>query len=285
MLFSLITLCSHEICQNLTIPVNCHIMSVDNYHLTDLPDIKTACCTFFVKILKNIQICLVRRQCHLLSHLMSGLLCLVACEVSTLAVSSAFSPLDILSVCALEVDGISKPCTKWQKCNPELSMCTPYCTAHGDISYVVVGSQSDLLICLIMQVINVCLCVCCRQYTNDYKLETYLKVARLYLEDEDPVQAEAYINRASLLQAESTREDLQIHYKASCTQDDHLSRNLEVSGNLTAVSKVSENEKNLAYCQLCLGLHQCLVDCCGHCEFVSPVLRVLLLVKPLWTFL
>ena len=54
-----------------------------------------------------------------------------------------------------------------------------------------------------------------RQYSNDYKLETYLKVARLYLEDEDPVQAEAYINRASLLQAESTKEDLQIHYKVS----------------------------------------------------------------------
>lgn len=34
----------------------------------------------------------------------------------------------------------------------------------------------------------------------DYKLETYLKIARLYLENDDPVQAEAYINRASLLQ-------------------------------------------------------------------------------------
>lgn len=49
--------------------------------------------------------------------------------------------------------------------------------------------------------------VCCtdeinhfRQYTIDYKLETYLKIARLYLEDDDPVQAEAFINRASLLQ-------------------------------------------------------------------------------------
>jgi len=64
---------------------------------------------------------------------------------------------------------------------------------------------------------TVCVPVCLsyRQYTSDYKLETYLKVARLYLEDEDPVQAEAYINRAALLQAESTREDLQIHYKAS----------------------------------------------------------------------
>lgn len=52
-----------------------------------------------------------------------------------------------------------------------------------------------------------------RQYATDYKLETYLKIARLYLEDEDPVQAEAYINRASLLQADSQSEKLQIHYK------------------------------------------------------------------------
>ena len=47
----------------------------------------------------------------------------------------------------------------------------------------------------------------------DYKLETYLKIARLYLEDDDPVNAEAYIKRASLLQAESTNEQLHIHYK------------------------------------------------------------------------
>lgn len=52
-----------------------------------------------------------------------------------------------------------------------------------------------------------------RQYTIDYKLDTYLKIARLYLEDDDPVQAEAYINRASLLQAESKNEQLQIYYK------------------------------------------------------------------------
>uniref|UniRef100_A0A8C5D9B4 COP9 constitutive photomorphogenic homolog subunit 4 (Arabidopsis) n=1 Tax=Gouania willdenowi TaxID=441366 RepID=A0A8C5D9B4_GOUWI len=37
-----------------------------------------------------------------------------------------------------------------------------------------------------------------KQYNVDYKLDTYLKIARLYLEDDDPVQAEAYINRASL---------------------------------------------------------------------------------------
>ena len=47
----------------------------------------------------------------------------------------------------------------------------------------------------------------------DYKLETYLKIAQLYLEDDDPIQAEAYINRASLLQADTKTEKLQILYK------------------------------------------------------------------------
>ena len=46
-----------------------------------------------------------------------------------------------------------------------------------------------------------------------YKLETYLKIARLYLEDEDPVQGEAYINRAAQLQTHSKDEHLQIIYK------------------------------------------------------------------------
>jgi COP9 signalosome complex subunit 4 len=52
-----------------------------------------------------------------------------------------------------------------------------------------------------------------KQYSVEYKLETYLKIARLYLEDDDAVQAEAYINRASLLQNESKSEELQVMYK------------------------------------------------------------------------
>ncbi|XP_017784986.1 PREDICTED: COP9 signalosome complex subunit 4 [Nicrophorus vespilloides] len=52
-----------------------------------------------------------------------------------------------------------------------------------------------------------------KQYSVDYKLDTYLKIARLFLEDDDPVQAEAFINRASLLQAETKNEQLQIYYK------------------------------------------------------------------------
>ena len=52
-----------------------------------------------------------------------------------------------------------------------------------------------------------------RQYATDFKLETYLKIARLFLEDDDAVQAEAFINRASLLQNETKNKELQIHYK------------------------------------------------------------------------
>ena len=59
-----------------------------------------------------------------------------------------------------------------------------------------------------------------RQYSPDYKLETYLKIARLFLEDEDANQADAYINRASLLQSESKNEELQILYKVCATSFD-----------------------------------------------------------------
>ncbi|XP_032227415.2 COP9 signalosome complex subunit 4-like [Nematostella vectensis] len=52
-----------------------------------------------------------------------------------------------------------------------------------------------------------------RQYSVDYKLATYLKIAQLYLEDDDPIQAEAYINRATLLHADTKDESLQILYK------------------------------------------------------------------------
>lgn len=46
------------------------------------------------------------------------------------------------------------------------------------------------------------------------KLEIYLKIAQLYLEDEDPVQAEVYINRASLLHKSDNQADkLSVLYK------------------------------------------------------------------------
>ncbi|RDD47177.1 COP9 signalosome complex subunit 4 [Trichoplax sp. H2] len=53
-----------------------------------------------------------------------------------------------------------------------------------------------------------------KQYSTDFKLEIYLKIAQLYLENEDAVQAEAYINRASVLQLQSKETRLRILYKA-----------------------------------------------------------------------
>lgn len=47
----------------------------------------------------------------------------------------------------------------------------------------------------------------------EFKLDTYVKISRLYLEDDDPVNAEAFINRASHLQADTKDEKLQIYYK------------------------------------------------------------------------
>lgn len=45
-------------------------------------------------------------------------------------------------------------------------------------------------------------------------METYLSIAKLYLEDDDPVQADIYVNRASLLQkSEDTTEQHAINYK------------------------------------------------------------------------
>ncbi|CAG0888827.1 unnamed protein product [Cyprideis torosa] len=52
-----------------------------------------------------------------------------------------------------------------------------------------------------------------QKYSVNMKLETYLKIARLYLEHDDPVQAETYVNRASLLQTETKDESLQIYFK------------------------------------------------------------------------
>ena len=76
----------------------------------------------------------------------------------------------------------------------------------------------NVILFLSINHLSLCYFFFCRQYSNDYKLDTYLKIARLFLEDEDPVQAEAYINRASLLQADSKDHQLQIYYKVNETK-------------------------------------------------------------------
>lgn len=50
-------------------------------------------------------------------------------------------------------------------------------------------------------------------YESQFKMQIYLKIAQLYLEEEDHIAAEAYLNRAGLLQAEVMNKELQILYK------------------------------------------------------------------------
>ncbi|CAK9300175.1 unnamed protein product [Gordionus sp. m RMFG-2023] len=52
-----------------------------------------------------------------------------------------------------------------------------------------------------------------KQYPKDFKLKIYVKIADLYLNAGDDAQAEAFINRASLLQTDVNDEQLQIKYK------------------------------------------------------------------------
>ena len=47
-----------------------------------------------------------------------------------------------------------------------------------------------------------------RVLEDNYKVEKYIKIAMLYLQDEESVSAETFINRASLLITEETSEAL-----------------------------------------------------------------------------
>lgn len=84
----------------------------------------------------------------------------------------------------------------------------------------------------------------------DYKLETYLKIARLYLEDEDAAMAESFINRASMLQAETKNESLMIFYKVCYARVlDYRRKFIEAAqryNELSYRSEVDEEERLVA---------------------------------------
>ncbi|OQR72055.1 COP9 signalosome complex subunit 4-like [Tropilaelaps mercedesae] len=50
-----------------------------------------------------------------------------------------------------------------------------------------------------------------KQYTKEYKLKTYLRIARLYLDCGEINKAEAFVNRASLLHPDQEHEHLILH--------------------------------------------------------------------------
>lgn len=54
-----------------------------------------------------------------------------------------------------------------------------------------------------------------RAVEPQYKLSTHIKIAMLYLEDDDPVSAETFIKKASSLIAGSKDPVLELQYKTS----------------------------------------------------------------------
>ena len=52
-----------------------------------------------------------------------------------------------------------------------------------------------------------------RIYTASFKMEVYLRISRLYLEEGDHVSAEAYLNRAGMLQSEVEKNSLHVIYR------------------------------------------------------------------------
>ena len=48
-----------------------------------------------------------------------------------------------------------------------------------------------------------------RNYSEDFKLDIYLKITQLQLEAEDPVAAESSLNRATALVSSTTKKEFQ----------------------------------------------------------------------------
>lgn len=57
-----------------------------------------------------------------------------------------------------------------------------------------------------------------KHYSTEHKLGRLLRIAQLHLKNEDPIQAESFINRASLLQNQSTDNVLKIKFKVCHVQ-------------------------------------------------------------------
>ena len=87
-------------------------------------------------------------------------------------------------------------------------------------------------------------------WTDDAKLDTYIRITRLLLEDEDNVQAEAYYHRAALLMGSTVTEVTQLHFKLCQARISDYSRKfLEAASRYHEISwmgLVAEEERTFA---------------------------------------
>lgn len=82
-----------------------------------------------------------------------------------------------------------------------------------------------------------------RVLDENYKVEKYVHIAQLYLEDDEPVQAEAYINRASLIISPETEPGLRLRHKVCYARIlDSKRKFLEAALRYYQLSQVSDLE-------------------------------------------
>ncbi|CAO3662684.1 unnamed protein product [Rhizopus stolonifer] len=88
-----------------------------------------------------------------------------------------------------------------------------------------------------------------RAISDDYKLQVYMRIVKLFLEEDEAVQAEVYLNRAALLIACSDDDFLLLTYKLSQARIlDAKRKFLEASSKyheLSYVGKIPEDERIL----------------------------------------
>jgi len=78
-----------------------------------------------------------------------------------------------------------------------------------------------------------------RMLDDNYKIEKYIKIAMLYLEDEESVSAETFINRASVLITEDTSEVLRLQHKVCYARIlDAKRKFLEAAGRYYSLSQI-----------------------------------------------
>jgi COP9 signalosome complex subunit 4 len=89
----------------------------------------------------------------------------------------------------------------------------------------------------------------------EYKVNIYVKIAQLYLEDDESVQAEAYINRASELIHQCKDETLKLRYKVCFARImDYKRQFMKAAQRYYELSQIvsdSERQEALAYSVVC----------------------------------
>jgi COP9 signalosome complex subunit 4 len=93
-----------------------------------------------------------------------------------------------------------------------------------------------------------------RTVSNDFKLRIYIRIVRLYLEDEDSVNADAYLNRAQMLEIQDRR--LQLELTACQARSMDFKRQFISSAHkyleLSYVSEMDESERIQALTCACV---------------------------------